>query len=264
MDNFKFLQRYQRLQKGIMYDRLINLGFATVSYCRLDPAYWWNAALANQILSEKQLAEIETVFRSLSRNSTVYFEDKKGLSPLKEKLRSAGYQKTVADSWMFYPEELIKTIDKREFSRVKKVENETDLEIFLKIFGACYQKDDPQNPYGELGENYLGVTKKSWRKFSNTKRLEYFLVFAKNKPVAVSSLTNYKGIGYISNVGSLRQVRGQGFGKLVSLYGVATSQKHGNKIHCLATEEGTYPHEFYKRIGFLPRFTAVGYTKKSI
>ncbi len=82
-----------------------------------------------------------------------------------------------------------------------------------------------------------------------------------DSPVAVSTLNNYEGIGYISNVGSIKEVRGEGFGKLSTLYCVHKSQKNGNKVHCLATEEDTYPNEFYKRIGFQTKFTAVGYKK---
>lgn len=92
-------------------------------------------------------------------------------------------------------------------------------------------------------------------------RIEYFMVYKGNKPVAVSTLTNYGDIGYISNVGSIREVRGEGFGKAATLFCVKESIKHGNKEHCLATEEGAYPNEFYKRIGFATRFTAIGYTK---
>jgi len=56
-------------------------------------------------------------------------------------------------------------------------------------------------------------------------------------------------------------VRGQGYGKAATLYCIEQSIKNGNFEHCLATEENTYPNEFYKNIGFSTRFTAIGYTK---
>jgi hypothetical protein len=59
----------------------------------------------------------------------------------------------------------------------------------------------------------------------------------------------------------LLSVRGEGFGKAVSLYAVDQSIKNGNTLHCLATEAGHYPYEFYKRIGFVPKFTAIALTK---
>lgn len=158
---------------------------------------------------------------------------------------------------MFY---LKKKVDQSRFNVVRKVTNREALKIFLKTFDSCYQKDDPQNPYGELGD-YLKAAKKIWHKYHKTKKIEYFLIFDGREPVAVSTFTNYNGTGYISNVGSLRKVRGRGYGKLATLYCVYQSMLNGNKRHCLATEEETYPNEFYKRIGFETIFTASGYSK---
>ncbi|MBP9700192.1 hypothetical protein KBD71_02825, partial [Candidatus Woesebacteria bacterium] len=70
-----------------------------------------------------------------------------------------------------------------------------------------------------------------------------------------------QGHGYISNVGSLRSVRGEGFGKLVTLYAVDQSIKNRNSFHYLGTEEGHYPNVFYTRIGFETKFKAVGWSK---
>ena len=107
----------------------------------------------------------------------------------------------------------------------------------------------------------MALARSAWFKFNDTGKIEYFIVYKGSKPVAVSTLTNFAGIGYISNVGSLREVRGEGFGKTASLYCVYISKQNGNSEHALATEEGQYPNEFYKRIGFKTRFTALGYVK---
>ncbi|HRN70152.1 MAG TPA: GNAT family N-acetyltransferase [Candidatus Woesebacteria bacterium] len=130
----------------------------------------------------------------------------------------------------------------------------------MDTFNNSYQKNDPQNPYGELG-NYLKVAEEGWYKHNKTNRMQYFIVYDGSKPVAVSTLITYEGIGYIANVGSLQEIRGKGFGKLATLYCVAESRKLGNTIYCLATEEKTYPNEFYTRIGFETKFRAVGYSK---
>ena len=257
MNNFDFLKRYQQLQYTVMFDKFIDLGFAVISYCKGDNSSFWNQALTNQILTGEQLSRIEEEMKLLNRKPAVYLENKENLQPLVNFLKEKGYKFNFEDSWMFHSGA---SIDTSRFDQIKKVTNESELKVFLKTFGACYQKDDPQNAYGELGA-YLNVTEKIWHHHHQTNRLEYFIVYNNNKPVAVSSLTNYKEIGYISNVGSLREVRGQGLGKIASLYCVEQSKKNGNTEHCLATEEGTYANEFYKRIGFSTRFTAVGYVK---
>lgn len=259
MSNFDFLQKYQGLQKGIMLDRIMDLGFASVAYCKGDSSSYWNHALVNKKISEEELSKIEETLSSLERTPAFYFESKKELKVLKDFLKEKGYENLFETSWMFWARG---ELGEGRFKSVKKVEDEESLEVFLDTFDACYQKDDPQNPYGELGD-YLEVARKAWFKNSGTNKIEYFVVYKKDKPVAVSTLTNHEDIGYISNVGSLREVRGEGFGKTASLYCVKKSKENGNEVHSLATEEGTYPNEFYKRIGFETKFTAVGFIKKS-
>lgn len=137
------------------------------------------------------------------------------------------YNHSFEDCWLFHSGE---KINPDRFKQVKKVSTEKELDIFLKTFDACFQKEDPQNPYGELGD-YLKMAEKVWYRHNTTNRIEYFTIYSGDEPVGVSTLTNFKQIGYISNVGSLRKVRGQGFGKLATLYGVDLSKKRGNKYH---------------------------------
>lgn len=258
MNNFQFLEDYKQLQYTIMFDKIISLPFGSVSYCAGEDSAFWNQALVNQTLNQEQLLLIEKTLKKLNRQPAVYFENRSSLKPLVEFLIKNHYKHYFEDCWLFHPAENIK-FDR--FDQVKKVSTERELEIFIKIFDKCFQKDDPQNPYGELGD-YLKVAEKVWHRHHATDRIEYFTIFDKDEPVAVSTLTNFKQIGYISNVGSLRKVRGQGFGKLATHYCVDLSKKKGNQYHCLATEDGTYPHEFYQRIGFVKKFSATCYLKK--
>lgn len=256
-NNFSFLQKYQQLQNFIMYDELIDLGYAVIGYSYTDSSTFWNNALTDQVLNDEEITKIEERFKLLGRKSTFFFEHSDKLKKLTEKLELKQYKKGYEDCWQFWQGE---EIDKKHFDLIKKVSTSEELEIFLEVFNNCYQKDDPQNPYGELG-NYLKAAKYAWDRHHQTDRIEYFIVYKDSKPVSVSTLTNFKGIGYISNVGSLREVRGEGFGKAATLYCVSKSMNNGNTEHCLATEEGHYPNLFYQRIGFAPRFVAFGYTK---
>ena len=257
MKNDQFLSYYQYLQYGIMYQKLIDLGFASVAWCAKYKSPFFNYAGVNKEIDKKQLTKIEEEMKRLDRRPTVYFENRKDFSELVGFLNKQSYKKHWEDSWMFHAG---RNIDTSRFDSVKKVTNDKELGEYLITFDACYQKDDPQNPYGELGD-YLDVARDAWYQHKGTGKLEYFTVYNGKKPVAVSTLTNFAGIGYISNVGSLRDVRGEGFGKIASLYCVDYSKDQGNTEHALATEEGQFPNEFYKRIGFKTRFTALGYVK---
>lgn len=251
MTNYQFLQTYIELQKDIMFDELFELGFATVCCSHNDSSFWNNASV-NSVLTSNDVGEIASKLIERKRKPAFYFENRTDLEPLVLLLSGQGYKKEAEDSWMFHSGE---NIDESRFGEIRKVETDADLEMFLTTFDQCYRKDDPLNPYGELG-NYLITARIAWEKHHGSNRIEYFIAYKKDQPVAVASLTNRSRIGYISNVGSLVSVRGEGFGKLVTMYCVAQSKKGGNNTHCLATEEGTNPNSFYKSIGFETRFTA--------
>lgn len=242
-----------------MYDKVIQLDFCTIVYSQTDKSVYWNLALTNQKLSPSQLSKIEDTLISLKRTPVIYFEDTKRMCTLGEFLKKNGYKKEFADCFLFYQK---KTVDQTHFKEIKKVETEKDLEIFLETENKCYQKDDPQNPYGELGD-YLELARKFWFRHHKTNRVEFYTAFKNGAPVSVGILTNYDDIGYLACIGSKKEVRGQGYGKAISLYMIQQSINHRNKYHCLATEEGHYPYEFYQRIGFKPIFTAVGYARKN-
>ena len=257
MKNSLFLDYYQHLQYGVAYSKLTDLGFASICYSNEISSPVFNLAWVNKNLVERESTRIESELKKLGRKPSIYFENTEKFDDLKRLLESLGYKKTWEDSWMFSDG---KNINKDRFGQVKKVKNEDELDIFLKTFDKCYQKNDPQNPYGELGD-YLVSAKTVWLNHEGSNRVEYFVVYENETPVAVSSLTNFAGIGYISNVGSFHEVRGKGFGKLATQFCIEQSKNNGNTEHCLATEEGQYPNEFYKRIGFETRFTAVGFVK---
>lgn len=71
MTNFAFLQKYQHLQHKIMLDKLVNLDFATVGYSKTDKSFFWNLALADQPLSDDQIAEFETRFTAIAYTKTI-------------------------------------------------------------------------------------------------------------------------------------------------------------------------------------------------
>ena len=150
MNNFQFLRDYQELQHTIMFDKLIDLPFGRVGFCEEDKSAFWNQVLVNQPLTQSQLALIEATFKKLDRPPAVYFENRKLLTPLKEFLLKNQFKHSFEDCWLFHPGEKIKT---ERFNQVRKVLTDRELEIFLKTFNACFQKDDPQNPSISLFSN---------------------------------------------------------------------------------------------------------------
>ena len=258
MDHRLFIQQFQELQYGIVFDRYIGLGFATVCYSENDTSSYWNYAFCKSGLDSDQIKEVEDEFSLLSRVPTFYFEKENTFTPFISRLEEQGYKKGFEESWLFFEKEV--ALSENELSRVRKVENEEDLQIYIDTLDHCYVDNDPQNPYGAQS-GYLVAAKNAWIS-QHTEKLEYFIIYDGDTPIAVSSLTSYEGLGYIANVWSLPSVRGKGFGKLATMYCVWKSQQNGNTTHFLITDEGTYPHEFYQRVGFKHKFYTQGFVKQ--
>jgi len=262
MLDYNFLRIYLELQTDIMFDMFTDLGFAIVCYSKTDTASFWNNALIKTVLTATQIDIVSQKLKELDRSPAFYFEHTPELFLLSKSLLATGYTQVAKDSFMFFSGAEIKT---HQFHQVKKVMTNNELDVFLHTFNNCYQKDDPLNPYGELGE-YIIAAKMTWEKHGASNRVEYFIVYDDAEPVAVATLTNHHAhkVSYISNVGSLMHVRGRGFGKLATHYCVNQSKVNGNKTCFLITEEGTYPYEFYQAIGFQTRLTANLLSKESI
>lgn len=257
MKPIDFLKSFFYLNYGVYFDVLKKNNFGILGISENNDEYWWNTFLVNKNLSDSKLKEIETLFYPFNRNSCVCLLEDNDYQNI-NLLKSENYKFVGRDQWMVFTNQ---PFNHNNFNQVQKVKNINDLQIFLNTYNECYKNGDPQNPYGESGE-YLISTKKAWIKNNSNNRFECFIVCNdKQKPVAVATLTNYKGIGYISSVGSLQSVRGQGFGKLASLYCIYKSNQNGNKNHCLITEKDCYAHKFYKRIGFKDQFSTVFYQK---
>ena len=251
-----FFKKYFEFQKNVAFDNLKQLDFGFLISSKIDNSFYWNNCFIEKEITTSDIQKIEKLMASIKRRPCFYLidDDYKNIKILEKE----NYEKESTDQWMFFSGKF----DSKNFGTFKKVENINDLNVFLKTFNQCYQKDDPQNPYGELGD-YIETARKAWLKKSKKNELEYFIFYDDNqKPVAVSSLTNFKGIGYISNVGSIKEVRGMGFGKKATFLCINQSILNKNKIHCLATEKGHYPYEFYKRIGFKDKFSASFYLKQ--
>jgi hypothetical protein len=257
MNNFEFLSKIEELQTGIMHAGHDNFPYGKYFYGIEDKSSFWNHLLTNQLLSQPEIEELSSYATGKQLKPAVYFENDPRFESLEQILVNNKFKKIAEDSWMFYNS----IVDyQAKFDLIKKVENPEDLKIYIDVFDKCYQKNDPQNVYGELGD-YLKSASRSWFQNHGSNYQEYYLIFDGHEPVAVSALTNYLDVGYISNVGSLKKVRGQGYGKIATLFAVYQSQKNGNKYHCLATEENTYANEFYKKNGFTTKFTALLFEK---
>ncbi|MFZ5982360.1 MAG: hypothetical protein ACOYS2_02205, partial [Patescibacteria group bacterium] len=75
MENIEFLKKYQKLQQGIMFDKLIDLKHSIFGFSQLDKTAFWNFALVLRNINKNEFSEIEEKIISMNRNLVIYVED---------------------------------------------------------------------------------------------------------------------------------------------------------------------------------------------
>jgi ribosomal protein S18 acetylase RimI-like enzyme len=258
VEKFGILKSFIDMHKGSFITKIENIDKAILAYSEGDSEIWWNFALLRKPIQKEDLDSIEAFFTKLKRKPSIYFSDDKEFDQIPEILKKESYKLSATDSWLSWERESPQ-IDNLNVIEVKSDEN---FKTWVETFVKSYPKDDPKNPYGEQKE----FAKNLGRLWKTRKRNEdqYFLALDNDSPVATGILTTYGDLGYISGIGSIPSARGKGFGKKISLYCVRESFNKGNRHHSIATEEGTFPFEFYKRIGFTPKFVAYLYSKENL
>ena len=252
-----FIKDYISIQKDITIDDIIYYDNYTLVFSRTDKSELWNFAVVEDNKKVLLIEPIEQVFNLKQRRPCFYCIK---TSPHIKTIINAGYHKTFTDSWFFWQSK--ETIPTQYFDTIKQVESKEELEIYIQTLDACFQKDDPKNPYGALWD-YL-ISAKEARitdKEQNINKLVYFICYKEETPVAVSALAMQWNLAYISNVWSLRVVRWEWYGKAVSLFPLQYALGKGINNIALSTEEGYFPYEFYKRLWFIQMFDMEYYVK---
>jgi GNAT superfamily N-acetyltransferase len=262
MNPYTFLKDIFYLLHHTAFDRVETSPYGLLGFCEKEPSEYWNHFLVEKPLSDSEIKEVEALLITLKRQPAFYFQNTPQTEQFAAYLEHLSYKKAFEDVWMFYEDPI--TFSESLFEKnIRVVKNEKDLDVFCSVMDQSYRENDPQNPYGELHQ-YLDVTRDAWLKKRASGLLIYYVVYNNDQePCGVGSVGFYKNIGYISNVGTLQAVRGQGFGKLAIFFALFLTQKQGCTYHCLATEVGGFPNQLYERLGFKTRFRASVFFKEN-
>lgn len=80
--------------------------------------------------------------------------------------------------------------------------------------------------------------------------MEAYLIKVNTRLVACGLLMSLNKRGYLAGIASIPEVRGKGYGKLISLFLTQSSLEKGNKITFLATELKSKNEKFYSKLGY--------------
>ena len=250
---------------GMYFSELISGPNYDIYICDIIKDKDWNYAniYSNYGLSDfhKLINNIEEIFFKKERNSSVYLNQSNiRFEECISKLIKAGYENFFHESFMIL-EDVPSMSQKRDMVTVERLTSSQHEIDFITVFTLAYEEEiSADNPNGSGNDDYIRALKRS---FNMTNKYYQFILYFKNKPVAVGSLGYSNGYGGIYNIGTVPEFRGQGFGTIITMACIEQWKNLGGKTLFLQTETGSIGEKLYNKLGFKTLFTGIIYSKNS-
>lgn len=252
---------HYRNQQGMYFSGMKVIEGAVLLYSNIIKDFFWNYAAqirTTQEKSEELIHRIITFYQKKACSPSVYLTPFSRPRNISKHLEARGFKIELRDAWMLYDRKM-PLIKKSKDLIIKEVENNKDMEIFVKVFYESYGGASEDEPYGALPPTYGEALRRSFKNPPKRNKIIHYLGFIDEEPVGIGTLISSDGFGGIYNVGTSPKHRRKGIGSTISLKALESSKKEGNNITYLMTEKGSYVEEFYKKLCFSTKFIGCGY-----
>lgn len=143
-----------------------------------------------------------------------------------------------------------------------KLEKTTDMKLYSEEMIKAYQTGDKDDPYGDLDTVYKEVYE-NYQKVQNEYTDEFYFAKVNNEIVGVTSGVWDNEIYGIYGLAVKKDFRCKGIGKEIIKQQLQMCKDKKLKLAFLQTEEGYYPADTYRELGFKDICTEYYYVKRN-
>jgi GNAT superfamily N-acetyltransferase len=253
------------LNFGIYLDHLTDLGWAKIYTSDLITDELNNHALVLNLEGNltAKLADIKKILAAKNRKPALYITPETLPDNSDSLIENFGYSRSFQDAYMAFD----KSTPLPSWEEMKTVVDIGNDSRLIKEFGrisrlAFAGKKSGDNPYGGISmEGFIAAASRALKNPEFTTKIEAYLAVNKTEFVACAILIHDNKTGYLCNIASIPEVRGKGFGKMISQYATKRALHLGVDTVFLATELGSRNEDFYKRLGYKTEYTGSCYIK---
>lgn len=260
---YKFIMLKQfELLKGMYLNQCQEIDGCTFFKSNIIKDNFWNFTTNityQDFEKDGFLKNIEETFRQAERIPCIYIPTFMEDSDLIQKyLFSYEYEIKDHDVFMFFNDWTIKINIENE---VKQVKNKEDLKAFIEVLNDAFGGEPTEeNPYGgAVDASYEKALEKSLN--NKEKKFHHMVLFERNNPVSVATLTFKDGYGGLYNVGTKMGYQNKGYGKQILKACVDKFHELGGEKLYLFTEKDSKNELWYKKLGFETKFINEQYVK---
>lgn len=144
-----------------------------------------------------------------------------------------------------------------------KLEKTTDMKLYSEEMIKAYQTGDADDPYGDLDSIYKEVYE-NYKKVENDYTDEIYFAKVNDEIVGITSGVYDNEIYGIYGIAVKKDFRCKGIGKEIIKQQLQMCKDKKLKLAFLQTEEGYYPADTYRKLGFKDVCIEYYYIKKKV
>jgi ribosomal protein S18 acetylase RimI-like enzyme len=253
---------------GIQFDRIDDFEKYSITYNNKIKDYWFNF-IANIKANTKEefdniMLEAITKIKAKNRDIAVsVLPYSKEIYNNREMFFDNSYELVSNEVWQVYDN--FQDVDKINTGCVLnvKLEKTEDMKLYSEEMLNAYQTGDENDPYGDLDSAYQEVYE-NYNKASNEYIDEFYFAKVDDKIVGITSCAYDNEIYGIYGLAIKKEFRCKGIGKEIIKQQLKMCKDKKLKLAFLQTEDGYYPADMYRKLGFKDICTKYYYIKKEI
>jgi len=248
---------------GIFYTEVLKTPRYTLAWHNRAVDAYSNLASQLNIPSGEVFSTLEEItgfFTEHRRKTTMYLTPFSTPAKLSDVLQLQGFALAYQEAWMYYRSLCVSPRLPPRVT-VDTVTDQETMRFFVEVFNGAYSGLDPREPYGQAPPEWGETLYSSFNLQMTGRRVEYYMLREDGIPAAVLLTSEIEEYAGIYSVGTVPEMRGKGYGSLITLYALAELQRRGAKVVFLQTEKDSYNQEFYQKLGFLTEWTAEAWTR---
>ena len=144
-----------------------------------------------------------------------------------------------------------------------KLEKTTNMKLYSEEMVKAYQTGDKNDPYGDLDSVYKEVYK-NYKKKENEYTYEFYFAKVNDEIIGITSGVYDNNIYGIYGLAVKKDYRCKGIGKEIIKQQLQICKNKKLKLAFLQTEEGYYPADTYRKLGFKDVCLKYYYIKKKV
>lgn len=250
---------------GFQFDGIDKFGKYTIAYHNQIKDYWCNFITDVKANSKEEFDKIvleagrklkekdrEVAIAVLPYMNEIYSH--------REIFFDNNYKLVSNEVWQIYENFEVLDNIKTNCNLDVKLEETMDMKLYSEEMINAYQTGDKEDPYGDLDIIYREVYK-NYKNLKKEYTNEFYFIKVDNKIVGVTSSVYDNEICGIYGLAIEKEFRGKGIGKEVIKNQLQMCKNKGLKLAFLQTEEGYYPADTYRKLGFRDVCTEYYYIK---